>query len=123
MYATVNKESQKIYNRKYQLLTYYNEKQNKTENDLKKIEELKIELINIKKQNKTEGNKNHLQIQLNRLKDNWENSYMTMFDIEDILFCLEMQRKTEIMTVCTDIFLAINKRYYFNIKIVLRQTS
>ena len=88
MYATVNKESQKLYNRKYQLLTYYNEKQNKTENDLKKIEELKSELINIKKQNKTESNKNYLQIQLNRLKDNWENSYMTMFDIEDILFCL-----------------------------------
>lgn len=119
----VNEENKKIYKRKIWLLEYYNRKQNKTDNDLKKIKELKEDIEIIKAENKDRKRKIRCQVELDRLKNSWENEYITMFDIEDMLFYLEMQRKTEIMIICTDIFLAINKRYYFDIKIVLRQTS
>lgn len=105
MRIKINKENQKLYNRKYQLLLYYSAKQNKTENDLNKIKNLKEELNMIKQQNKIEGKRNSLQIELNRLKNELESGIITRFDVEDVLFCMEMQRKAEIMKQCINMFL------------------
>lgn len=105
MFTTINKENQKIYKRKYQLLSYYNAKQNKTNADLCKIEELKKEIKKIKEENSFESKKNYLQIQLDRLKCKLENKTITKFDIEDILSVMEIQRKTENTKQCINIFL------------------
>ena len=92
MFTTINKENQKIYKRKYQLLLYYNAKKNKTQTDLHKIEQLQNEINMLKEKNKKESKENSLQIQLNRLKNQLENGFVTRFDVEDVLFCMAMQR-------------------------------
>lgn len=80
------------YRRKIQLLYYYKNKKNKTNNDLDKIEELNEDIKLIKIANKNKIKKIKCQFELDKLKNSWENGYINMFDVEDVLFYLEMQR-------------------------------
>lgn len=80
------------YRRKIQLLYYYKNKKNKTNNDLDKIKELNEDIKLIKVANKNKIKKIKCQFELDKLKNSWENGYINMFDIEDVLFYLEMQR-------------------------------